>query len=210
MPLQNRVTPFGAVVASPERGSFMGNRGCIHHADGRLKDRTWANCRWIICRTDFKGQRLPLRDPGCNTQLFFLDEATALAAGHRPCWRCRRPDAVRFRGAWLRGNPEAILGPNTRIGAMDAVLHGERVQHNNKKVTYRAKVGGLADGVFVVLDHSPDAAFLIATGRLWRWTPGGYADPLAPHAAMEVTVLTPHSTANAIMCGYDPVLHAST
>jgi hypothetical protein len=209
MPLQNRVTPFGDIVAVPNRGLFMGNRGCLIHRDGRSKALPWGNRHWIICRTAYKGRRLPLREPGRNTQLFFLDEAAALAAGHRPCFFCRRDDSVRFCDAWLRGNSEAGLTDAVRIDAIDNLLHTERVRSDGTKVTYRSRLKDLPTGVIVSLDGEPEAAFLIVASTLWRWTPGGYAVPRAIDAAVEATVLTPRSTVHAIVAGYVSVLHTS-
>jgi len=209
MPRQNRVTPFGEIIATPERGTFMGNRGCITDGQGRLRPRRWAGQAWIICMTEYKGQRLELWGEGLNTQLFFLDEATALAAGHRPCFRCRDADARRFRDAWLRGNPEAGLQPGAAIGRIDAALHDERLRPGGSKATYRARLGGVPQGAFVALDGEPGAALLVVAGALWRWSAAGYSQgpPLRPDE--EANVLTPRSTANAIAAGYAPALYGA-
>ena len=115
MPRQNRVTPFGEIVAVPERGTLMGNRGVIHADDGSHR-REWQVRRWIACRLEFKGRRRPVRQPRRWTELFFLDEATALAAGHRPCAECRRERYDEFRAAWIEINPVAS---DRKLGADD-------------------------------------------------------------------------------------------
>jgi hypothetical protein len=155
MPRQNRVTPLGELVAHPGHGLVYGNRGCLHDAEGRIR-RHHATRRWIACRLEFKGwHREPLMQPGKFTELFFLDEATAFAAGHRPCALCRRADYTRFLG--LLGEPGA--------DAVDVRLHAERLRHHD------AQMGELPDGAFVLRDGRPH---LVLGGELLRWTPGGY------------------------------------
>jgi hypothetical protein len=209
MPLQNRVTPFGDIVAVPDRGLFLGNRGGILRPDRQLRQPPWRREAWIICRLDYPGPKLPLQDPRLYTPLFFLDEATALAAGHRPCWKCRHAHAARFRAAWLRGNPEAGLTDSARVGDLDRRIHADRATPAGAKGTYRARLGGLPTGAFVSLDGEPDAAFLIVGRALWRWAPGGYTAPHALAPDEEAVVLTPRSVVNAIAGGYTPVLHAT-
>jgi hypothetical protein len=208
MPLQNRVTPFGEVVAVPERGGWMGNRGgCFHTADRRLTRRRWAGRRWLVCLLEFRGRHRTVMAPGCYTELFFLDEATALAAGHRPCRECRRADHERFKEAWRRGNPGAVAD-GAGIDALDAVLHRERLTPAGTQRTFRARLGDLPAGVFVALPRGEDEAYLFAEKRLWRWAPRGYAAaPRRWRGETEVTVLTPRSTVRAIAAGYTPQVH---
>lgn len=204
MPLQNRVTPFGEIVAVPDRGAWMGNRGgCFHTADKRLARRHWAGKRWLVCVLAFHGRHRAVMSPGRYTELFFLDEATALAAGHRPCRECRRDDHERFKAAWLRGNG----GDGVTADGIDDVLHRERVTAAGAKRTFAAPLCGLPDGVFVARPGEPDAALLVADGRLWRWSAGGYADA-GRRGRGTVTVLTPQSAVRAIAAGYIP-RHAS-
>jgi hypothetical protein len=210
-PLQNRVTPFSEIVAVPERGTLMGNRGGQFHTAGRrLTGRRWVSRRWIACVLEFRGRRRTVMSPGRYTELFFLDEPTALAAGHRPCRECRHADFERFKAAWLRGNPSAGFSPDVSIGAIDRVLHAERVGAGagGGKATFRAPLGGLPDGTFVVLDAEPNTAYLLARGSLWRWTPGGYAGA-RPVGAGDAAVLTPRSTVHAMAAGYVPAWLAS-
>src|SRR5512135_2262570 len=135
MPLQNRVTPFGDIIATPSRGLLMGNRGCLLDDKGQMC-RSHQGKRWIACALEFKGRRLELMKPGHNTQLFFLDEATALAAGHRPCVECRRSDYLRFREHWTAANFFLAGGPNPSVETIDAALHRERIGRDRNKVVY--------------------------------------------------------------------------
>jgi hypothetical protein len=210
MPLQNRVTPFGDVVAVPERGTVMGNRGgCMHTAAKTLTRRRWVSRRWIACVLQFKGRKREVMSPNRYTELFFLDEATALAAGHRPCRECRRADHECFKQAWLRGNRTLGLQPDASIDEIDRILHAERVRRDGSKVTFRARLGRLPEGVFVERDSQPQTALLLHAGRLWKWTPGGYTQGLAAAADEEITVLNPRSTVHAIAVGYKPAIHDS-
>ena len=162
MPLQNRVTPLGELIADPARGLVYGNRGCLHDASGRIR-RRYNGKRWIACRLEFRGwKRGPLLQPGKFTELFFLDEATAFAAGHRPCALCRREDYNRFCGIWRTLHPG-----QAGADAIDAQLHSERQQHS------RVPFGELPDGAFVLEDGAP---FLVLGPELRHWTPSGYTE----------------------------------
>lgn len=205
-PLQNRVTPFGEIIATPERGLFMGNRGgCFHDEHQRLTARRWATRQWITCLTAYRGWKRELMAPRRYTELFFLDEAVALSAGHRPCALCRRADFERFRRAWTAGNN--IGGDETPIlaGEIDGALHAERLDGREKR-TFEANLGSLPDGAFVAID---DNAWLRWAGSLHRWTPGGYDErrPLEPSRV--AIVLTPPSTMRVLSAGYRPVVHPS-
>ena len=163
MPLQNRVDPFGNLFAAPARGLFMGNRGGRFHTDAKtLTARRWASRQWICCVLDFKGRH---RDVWGRfyTELFFLDEVTALAAGHRPCFECRRQDAVAFAEKWRQAQK---LRASPKAGEMDAVLHGERLKGRLKRLHRRA-IDELPDGAFVVWRRalSPCAAMRCCAGR---------------------------------------------
>ena len=131
MPLQNRVTPFGDIIATPHRGMFTGNRGIIHDPETKtLLNRRWTSRAWLACVCEFRGRRRRVMGGRSWTELFFLDEATAFAAGHRPCFFCRRDDATRFRAAWERGNGVS----NLRANDIDAVLHRERLEGKSKRL----------------------------------------------------------------------------
>ncbi len=208
-PLPNRVDPHSRVVATPARGLFMGNRGCIHRADKTLKDRQWALTRWIVCLTEFRGRRRPLMAPGRYTELFFLDEATALAAGHRPCAECRREDLQRFKAAWLRGQPNGPLTAAASLLDLDALLHAERLDEEGRQRTFEAALSMLPDGVLVDVPWLADQAHLWHGGALRPWSFGGYGDAMRTDPESVVRVLTPPSTVKALAAGYDPVLHPS-
>jgi len=202
MPLQNRVTPFGEIVAIPERGTFTGNRGIIHDPATRiLLQRRWTSRAWIVCLCAFRDVRRTPMARRSWTELFFLDEATALAAGHRPCFYCRRADAKTFRAAWADGN--RVAPPLART--MDAVLHGERLDGRAKRLhPLPQPAGKLPDGSMVA---AGDAAYLIEGGRTLRWSAGGYR-PENPMPGID-GMLTPPSTVAALAAGYRPVLHPS-
>jgi hypothetical protein len=217
MPRQNRVTPFGEIVAVPERGSMMGIRGILHddsaeHDPNARIRRRWAGRAWICCLLEFRGRRGRIMAPHHYTQLFFLDEPTALAAGHRPCAFCRRADYNRFRAAWASGNVSLGLGPRPLAPEMDRVLHAERLGPDRAKRTHAAASDSLPDGTFVVLSQEGLAIdiepYLLWQGTLWRWTHAGYAEQRAIPEGL-VSVLTPPSTVAALRAGYQPFPPAS-
>ena len=198
MPLQNRVTPFGELVAHPARGLVYGNRGCLHDDLGRIR-RAWAVRRWISCRLEFKEwHRSPLLQPGKFTELFFLDEATAFAAGHRPCALCRREDYVRFCDAWSRIHREPV-----GADAIDERLHRERIDSRSRdRRLHPAELGELPDGVFVA---ESGGAWLVVGPSLLRWTPAGYVDR-RPRRSGSVALLTPPSVVEVLRAGWEPVV----
>ncbi|MPY95749.1 MAG: hypothetical protein GEV08_22655 [Acidimicrobiia bacterium] len=203
MALQNRVTPRGDLVAVVERGTFMGNRGRLHDEHRRV--RRWADGRrWIICVLEFRGRHRRVMAPNRYTELFFLDEATALAAGHRPCYECRREDYQRFLGAWLAARPSRSDGAKVRAEELDRALDAERRQGRHRR-TFAGHVDELPDGAMVERDGE---AALVLGGRLLTWSPGGYG-PARPAPTATLTVLTPASTVAALRQGYQPVLHPS-
>jgi hypothetical protein len=204
VPRQNRVTPFGGIVATTERGTLMGNRGLLHDGGGRIT-RPWRERRWIICLLRFKGRKRQVMSPGHYTELFFLDEAMALAAGHRLCAECRRERFVAFRDAWLRGNEGAspLTAPD-----IDRRLHAERLGPGGTKRTYQAGLDGLPGGVFVRLPGG-ERAWLLWNGLLLAWSAGGYRERVRRPRGVEVAVLTPPSTVAAVRAGFAPAVHAS-
>jgi hypothetical protein len=188
MPLQNRVTPLGEIVAVPERGLVYGNRGCLHDGQGRIR-RRYAVKRWIACRLEFKNRRRKaLLQPGRYTELFFLDDATAFAAGHRPCAECRRADYDRFRAR--------VGAPNA--DALDERLHAERMGGPR----FRAPYDELPDGTFVLEDGEP---LLVLGKELLQWTPGGYT-LRRPKPAGEALLITPPTTVGVLRAGWEPVV----
>ena len=200
MPLQNRVTPTGDIIATPHRGMLTGNRGIIHDSATKTLTRRWASRAWLTCVCEFKGRRREVMGGGW-TELFFLDEATALAAGHRPCFFCRRDDAVRFRAAWQEGN-----GVRRALARdIDAVLHRERLSDGKKRLhALPMSLQELPDGAML---QQGTESLLIVRGRTLLWSPAGYRN--APSAIADAMLLTPPSTLRALSAGYRPVLHPS-
>jgi len=203
MPLTNRVTPFGEIVANRARGTMFGNRGGCMHSDDRRILRQWVNRRWICCVLEYKGWHREVMQPNRYTELFFLDEATAFAAGHRPCALCRRADHQRFKEAWCAGNPEHGVAPDDSIERIDAVLHHERLIAPAERPVVAA-LHTLTDGAMV---SRGEDAFLLRDGRLWRWSFDGYERGARPRGPW--TVLTPPSVTAAFAAGYAPAVHPS-
>jgi hypothetical protein len=199
MPLRNRATPLGEVISDPARGLVYANRGCLHDSAGRLR-RRFNGRRWIACRLRFNDRRrAPLMVPGRYTELFFLDEATAFAAGHRPCGECRYEDYVRFGALWAELHPGEI-----GADAMDLRLHGERVDAETRgQRRHERPFDELPDGAFVLRDGSP---WLVLGDELLAWTPAGYTDRVArPRGTGQVAlVLTPPSLVAVLRAGWAP------
>ncbi len=199
MPLQNRVTPFGDIIAIAQRGLFTGNRGILHDpATKTLLRKRWTTKAWLICVCDYKGRRREVMGGRSWTELFFLDEAVALAAGHRPCFFCRRQSAEAFRAAWTKATGEEA----PFAAEMDAVLHEERLDHGHKRLhAVPVDVSELPDGAVIA---AAGEAYTIARGRAFRWSAQGYE---GVREISRADVLTPPSTLLAIRAGYRPVLH---
>jgi hypothetical protein len=199
MPLQNRVTPFGDIIATPARGSMMGNRGGrLHDAQHKLGPRRWTSKQWICCKLDFSDRHRNVWGDS-YTELFFLDEVTALAAGHRPCFECRRKDAEPFAALF------SDTGTRATAAAMDKVLHAERLSGKAKRL-HRRDIATLPDGAMVVLDAD---AFAVRGERLLPWTPPGYGPGRPRPRGGEVDVLTPPSILSVLARGYAPLWHPS-
>jgi hypothetical protein len=205
MPLQNRVTPFGTLIATPERGMLMGNRGCLHN-DRRQIKRNYQLQRWIICVLEFRGRHRTVMKPGHYTELFFLDEATALAAGHRPCAECQRPRFNLFRETWAVANPELTSEKRPAAPLIDACLHKERL--NGNYVLDRWQLfKTLPNGAFITFDEVD--AYLVLNGKLFRWTPAGYEKDTIPKTKTGPRVLAPPSIVKALEAGYPVDIHGS-
>jgi len=182
---------------------MMGNRGGALHNDQREIVRSFKDRRWITCVLEFKGRRRAVMSPGRYTELFFLDEAVAFAAGHRPCAECRRERYNAFRQSWVLSH--AAGGP-PRASEMDAELHRHRVDRQGWKVTYLAKLDSLPNGTFLDRDGSP---WLAWDDALVQWTPAGYTKKDAKPNGLTVTVLTPRPIVDCFRYGYEPETHDS-
>jgi hypothetical protein len=208
-PRQNRVTPFGTFEATSAKGTFLGNRGDIHAADGNLGRRPWAVKAWICCTlTPKRGGRIEFDRKGTYYPLFFLDEVTAFSAGHRPCAQCRYQDYQRFKHFWSQAH--ALAGDRFVPAAeIDKAVHAARESAGHAKKTFVAELGGLPEGVMVTLGGAPDTARLLWRGRLRRWNQSGYDDALHPELGERVTVLTPEPYVAVLRAGYIPIVHPS-
>ena len=203
-PLQNRVDPFGQLIRTSARGAWMGNRGLIHNEHQQII-RPYRLKAWITCVLEFKGRRREVMTPNLYTELFFLDEATAFSAGHRPCAECRRADFNRFKAAWVQGNPLYMYNMKTPIGEIDEILHRERINQAGAKSTYRDNLGNLPEGCFIEYFGKP---YMVRhSNRVISWTPFGYTDFIQLLPATEVNVLTPKSIVNILQSGYLPQIH---
>ncbi|MGX9116783.1 hypothetical protein ACWTU6_08820 [Mesorhizobium sp. BHbsci] len=212
MPLQNRVDPFGVLCAVPERGLLMGNRGIIHDPETKtLLKKRWALQAWIVCICEFRDVR---REPmGRNrnggktgwTELFFLDEVTALSAGHRPCFFCRRERASDFVQRF--GVAYGIAEP--RAPQVDKRLHKERLAAGGRAPVVSAEeIAGLPDGAMVAEGGN---AYAMRGGKALRWSFAGYGDPVGfgGFADRPIRLLTPATTVSVLRQGYEPVWHLS-
>lgn len=198
MPRQNRLTPDGQLIATPARGTMMGNRGILHDAHGELGRARWRHKAWICCVLSFKNRQRRVMAPNRYTELFFLDEAVALAAGHRPCAECRRTDYNAYRATW----PGEPLAPQ-----MDRTLHAERVRHGARNIqTHKGDFADLPDGAFVV---GEEACLLVRGDALLPFAPAGYRPGRIRPKRGAVHVLTPPASLRALRAGYSPALHVS-
>ncbi len=204
MTLQNRVTPFSSIEVTLHHGLFMGNRGCLHDDNRQLISQGWRTKSWLICALSFQNRRRELMQPRCYTELFFLDEAVAFAAGHRPCAFCRPTAYHAFIDAW-----SGIYRVSARASVLDTALHQERVSRIRGRKHWQAELGTLPNGTFVVLPWASHRAWLKLDDWLLEWSHAGYSyaehwtDPLM------VEVLTPPSIVLILREGYQPLLHSS-
>ena len=205
MPYQNRVQPTADIVSTEARGTLMGNRGIIHDPDTKtLLDKRWAHQSWVFCRLEYGNRHRTIMGRGTYTELFFLDEATALAAGHRPCGTCRRKHYRDFRAAWLQANHTGHCR-NVSIQMIDRRLHKDRVDHRRRQVRHSASLEDLPFGTMFLLDMHP---CLVHEDHLLPWTNHGYGKRI-PKRRQFVTVLTPRSIVASLRSGYRPIVHCS-
>lgn len=200
MPRQNRVTPFSSIEANPARGLFTGNRGILHDDSGQMVSTRWRHPHWIICELQYKDWRRPIAAPGHWTELFFLDEAVALAAGHRPCAFCRRPAYLEYRQA-------ANLPPSAK--AIDALLHKQRLEIIQHRQYQSLPLRQVPAGAFFLAPDDPQVALLQGPAKPLRWTHDGYQSHPPIQAGTSVALLTPQASLDALRGGYRPRLHPS-
>jgi hypothetical protein len=198
--LQNRVDPFGTLIRTPHRGAWLGNRGVIHN-DKKEIVRLFKLKAWITCALEFRGRHREVMTPDRWTELFFLDEATAFSAGHRPCFQCRYKDHQRFKEFWLKGNPQYGFTMKTPVAKIDDIIQTERVAADRSKVTYEEDIKALPDGVFVIYHDQP---YLLKNKHLFLWSPAGYGNGIPVPKTDKVAVLTPRSIVNVFSAGYAP------
>lgn len=206
MSLQNRVNPYGEIITSTSRGTWMGNRGVL--SKNRKIVKPYKLLNWITCVLEYRGIRRAVMTDGRYTELFFLDEATSFSAGHRPCAECRRADYTRFKKLWLEANKDEYELAAQTMKIIDSINHAERMDEKGNKKGYTDRLSHLPDGVFVQLATGPDA-YLYINGQLLRWTEFGYDSVITVPAGTMVTVLTPKSYVRTFKQGYLPHIHDS-
>lgn len=204
--LQNRVDPWGQLCANPARGALMGNRGILHDDENRIV-RSWAHKAWVTCLLEFKSTKRPKPfSPGNYSELFFIDEATAFAAGHRPCAYCQRERHLEFKKAWVGANMAEKTGAPISMSEVDQTLHAERARKGGAKMTFDAALCSLPVGV--MFEHQ-DAAYLVSPRGFLPWSFSGYGQRAEMDAAATVRVLTPRSVVQAFAHGFEPKFHSS-
>ncbi|MCH7680311.1 hypothetical protein IID10_13275 [candidate division KSB1 bacterium] len=207
MPHQNRVTPNGEFIATSSRGTLMGNRGRLHTPERKIV-RSWQLKAWITCLLEFKERHRPIMPPNSWTELFFLDEVTAFAAGHRPCGECCRQDFRKFKELWMAANPNLVTGQS--IKNIDEVLHNERVSKNKTKVFYHELLRNLPIGTMFMLPKIANQYFALGKNRVIKWSPQRYESYLSVPGEISVRVLTPRSVVMTFAQGYEPKFHESS
>ncbi len=195
MPHRNRVLPTGEIIAHPARGTFTGNRGILVDRNGQMTNRQWALKAWITCVLEFRGRRRPIAQPRTWTELFFLDEAVAFAAGHRPCAYCRRTDYNRFKA----------LNGGVKANDIDRILHRERLEGRQKRL-HSTRMEDLPDGAFVLHDNTP---LLVRRDALFPYNPNGYGPPITRPKG-QTQALTPPVLLDVLRGGYQPMLHLTS
>jgi hypothetical protein len=198
--LQNRIDPFGNIIRTPAKGAWMGNRGILHDDKKEIR-HIFRSKAWITCTLEYKGRRREVMSPNTWTELFFLDEATAFSAGHRPCFFCRNQEAKNFKGHWIKGNPGYGFTDNTSIQELDSILHKERIDKDKQKRTYQEEINLLPNGSFISIQGQP---YLVKDTHLHLWTPFGYERFIDRPESGKAVLITPPTIVNAFRAGYLP------
>ncbi|MAC83959.1 MAG: hypothetical protein CL624_07470 [Arcobacter sp.] len=204
MPLQNRVNPNGGIEAVKSRGSFLGNRGIIHNEQKEIIS-PFKIKGWVTCQLEFKGRKRELMAKGRYTELFFIDEATAFSAGHRPCAECRRTRYNEFKSKWLEANQNLLIDDSRSIANIDKIIHQDRI-NKKQKVTYQDKMTLLPNGTMIQIDN---IEYLIWNYKVFKWTFEGYESTNINIIDKNVTVLTPKSYVEMFKKGFIPTVHIS-
>ena len=203
MPRPNRVDPFGEIHTVPQRGTFMGNRGNLHSATGEIL-RSYKRKQWVTCLLEYRGRHRQIMEPGGYTELFFLDEATSLAAGHRPCGTCRREALERFRSCWARSSGE-LSSQAVDLKRIDAVLHSQRLHREYEQI----HLLDLPDGVFVCRNTEDGRVYLWWRGKLLEWSFDGYRNSPIIGDSTNVHLITPTCLVGVLKAGYPVSVHKS-
>lgn len=203
--LQNRVSPNGSFIQTKARGSWLGNRGVIHNEHKEIV-KPYTIKAWIICMLEFRGRHREIMQPDRWTELFFLDEATAFSAGHRPCFQCRYKDHIRFKEHWINGNPQYGFDMKKSVKEIDEIIHTERIDKQGRKISYTEQIKNLPDGIIL---NKEDECYLLSKGKLYHWTPFGYDYYEDAVPELTVEVLTPFSIVNTFKAGYIPQIDKS-
>jgi len=201
--LQNRIDPYGSIIRTSARGAWTGNRGIIHDQSKQIK-YDFKLKAWITCVLQYKGKKRQVMSPNTWTELFFLDEATAFSAGHRPCFFCRYKEAMNFKHYWLIGNPQYGFTDKVSINEIDKILHQERLTTTKQKKTHTAGIDTLPNGTFISMENG---AYLVKDLLLQVWSPFGYVNTIERPTSGEMTVLTPPSIVSAFRAGYIPQMN---
>ncbi len=203
MPLQNRVDPWGNILATSARGTLLGNRGILHNGKKQII-KTYQHQSWVACKLKFKGRKRKLMSPRNYTELFFLDEATAFAAGHRPCCECRRERYIEFKDFWVRANLKKQVD-NVKVSVINKIMHKDRIS-KRVKTTYKANINELPDSTIF---SNKNSAYMIFKNKIYLWSFEGYCLQSRINLPDEVDVLTPKSIVNAFDLGFKPGIHES-
>lgn len=195
---QNRIDPFGQLIETSARGAWLGNRGVIHNELQQIV-RPFKIKAWITCALEFRGRHREIMQPNRWTELFFLDEATAFSAGHRPCFQCRYEAHQKFKEFWIKGNPEYGFTMKTPVSQIDAIIHAQRIANDKSKIIYEQVIENLPNGTFISILKQP---YLVNDEQLFLWRPEGYEKGINLSAIEKVRVLTPLSIVNMFSAGY--------
>ncbi|MFW6016206.1 MAG: hypothetical protein ACOCRK_07180 [bacterium] len=207
--LRNRVSPKGDLIMTECRGTLMGNRGVLHN-DLKEITRVYDSKSWITCKLEYKNNKRNIMEKGKYTELFFLDEATALAAGHRPCGLCQYEKYKLFKSLWIKANGNRYnITEDNKIKDIDSIINSERIDYNHNKVTYKELLSNLVNGIMIMINSNSKKFYLLKNNYLYEWSPSGYKKKFIINKDINITVLTPRSIVNTLKEGYEISYHNS-